>query len=32
MDVDFVRDEAGNITGLRAGNGRTSGVNFDRVE
>lgn len=32
MDVEFVRGEAGNVTGMRAGNGRTSGVSFDRVE
>lgn len=32
MDVEFVRDEAGKVMGLRAGNGRTSGVRFDKVE
>ena len=31
-DVEFERDDAGRVTGLRAGNGRTRGVWFGRVD
>ena len=30
--VDFVRDEQGRVSGLKAGNGRTRDVWFERVE
>ena len=32
VQVAFERDEAGRVVGLRAGNGRTRDVRFERVE